>query len=153
MTFIITLIVLGLLFLVAEIILLPGLSIAGIFSLICYCGAIYLAVANYGISCGIIVIIVIITISIIAAIFSLRSKTWQRFALNEKIKSSSMTMPESKVKIGDHGVTISRLAPMGKVEINGEIYEAKSIDSYVDPKRKIEVIAFENFNVIVKTTK
>lgn len=143
----------GILFLVAELVLLPGLSIAGIFSLACSGGAVYLAFTNYGVTCGIIVVIVIIIISIIGTIFSLRSKTWQRFALHSKIKSSSMTMPEDKVKIGDKGVTVSRLAPMGKVEINGNIYEAKSMGSYVDPQEPIEVIAFENFNVVVKITK
>lgn len=153
MTFIITLIILGILFLIAEIILLPGLSIAGIFSLACYGGAVYLAFVDYGIVCGIIVMVVIITISIVGTVFSLRSKTWQRFALKDKIKSSSMIMPAERVKIGDKGVTISRLAPMGKVEINGNIYEAKSLGEYVNPQESIEVVAFENYNVVVKLTK
>ena len=48
------------------------------------------------------------------------------------------------------GMTVSRLAPMGKVEIGGKIYEAKSMDSYIDPRREVEVVGFENFNIIVR---
>ena len=74
MFYIILLIVLGLLFLVAELVLLPGVSIGAILALVCYGSSIYL-------------------------------------------------------------------------------YEAKSLTAYVDPRREVEVVGFENFSVIVKTVK
>ena len=42
---------------------------------------------------------------------------------------------------------------MGKVEIDGKVYEAKSTGAYVDPRQEVEVVGFENFSVIVKTLK
>jgi membrane-bound ClpP family serine protease len=39
---------------------------------------------------------------------------------------------------------------MGKISINGKIYEAKSVDVYIDQKQSVEVVGFENFSVIVK---
>ena len=39
---------------------------------------------------------------------------------------------------------------MGKVQIGGKIYEAKSVDVYIDQKQDVEVVGFENFNVIVR---
>ena len=45
---------------------------------------------------------------------------------------------------------MSRLSPMGKVNIAGKIYEAKSVDAYVDQRSDVEVVGFENFTVIVK---
>ena len=61
-----------------------------------------------------------------------------------------MTSPDKELKAGDRGVTVSRLSPMGKVEIAGRMYEAKSVDAYIDPKQAVEVVGFENFSVIVK---
>ncbi|MEG0789160.1 MAG: NfeD family protein [Alistipes sp.] len=154
MFFIILLILFGLLFLVAEIVLLPGVSIGAILSLVCYGSAVYIAFVDYGMTASVIVVAVVLVLSILATILSLRAKTWQRFSLTQKINSSSMTIPEQEnVKIGDTGITVSRLSPMGKVEIGGKIYEAKSGGDYVDPKTNIEVVGFENFNVIVKITK
>lgn len=151
MLFIILLIFLGLLFLVAEIVLLPGVSIGAILSLASYGGAIYIAFRDYGALSGGIVIVVILALSLVATIISLRSKTWQRFSLHQKIDSSSMTDPtQENVRVGDTGTTLSRLAPMGTVEIGGKIYEAKSLDAYIDPRSTVEVIGFENFNVIVR---
>ena len=100
---------------------------------------------------GGIVVAVVLILSFAATVVSLRSKTWRRFSLKQKLDSSVMPEPlQQSVRVGDTGMTVSRLAPMGKVEIGGKIYEAKSMDSYIDPRREVEVVGFENFNIIVR---
>lgn len=152
--YIILLVVLGLLFLVAELVLLPGVSVGAILAMVSYGSAIYLAFRNLGTAAGIVVIVVILILSLIAVVVSLRAKTWQRFSLRQEIRSSSMpVLPAEELHPGDHGTTLSRLSPMGKVEIGGRVYEAKSTGAYVDPQQEVEVVGFENFSVIVKTVK
>ena len=154
MFFIILLLLFGVLFLVAEIVLLPGISIGGILALVCYGSSIYMAFRDYGPLTGAMVTVAILVLSAGATIVSLRAKTWQRFSLKQQIDSSSMRTPEEdNVRIGDRGITLSRLSPMGKVDIGGRIYEAKSLDRYVDPRSEVEVVGFENFNVIVRVIK
>ena len=150
MWLIILLILLGVLFLVAELVLLPGVSLGALFALVCYGSAIYTAFADYGPFTGGIVVLIILALSFVATVLSLRSKTWQRFSLRQKIDSSSMPSPQTRLRVGERGVTLSRLSPMGRVEIGGELYEAKSLDAYVDPRTEVEVVGFENFSVIVK---
>lgn len=150
MWYIILLSLLGLLFLFAEVLLLPGVSVGAVLALICYGSAVYLAFTELGSAAGFVVLVSILVVSLIVVVLSLRAKTWQRFSLNQKITSSSMPTPAEEIAIGAHGRSISRLAPMGKVEIAGRTYEAKSTDAYIDPKQEIEVVGFENFNVIVK---
>lgn len=150
MWYITLLVLLGLLFLITELVLLPGVSVGALLALVCDGSAVYLAFAKLGTTAGIVVLVVVLVLSLLAVILSLRAKTWQRFSLNQKLESSSMPTPAEELKIGTHGKSISRLAPMGKVEIEGRIYEAKSTDIYIDPKQEIEVVGFENFNVIVK---
>lgn len=152
MWLIVSLIIIGVLLLVAELILLPGLTVAGIGGLVSFGVAIYLGFSNYGVTGGTIVIIAILAISVASIIISLRARTWQRLSLKENIDSTSQFEPEQEVEIGAQGVTITRLAPMGNVTINNKTYEAKSLgDLYIDPKTKIEVVGYENFNIIVKT--
>lgn len=150
MVFIIILILLGVLFLVAELVLLPGVSIGALLSLTCYGGAVYMTFRDYGLLAGVAAIVIILLLSLVTTILALRAKTWQRFSLHQKIESSSMPAPELDVTVGDRGLTISRLSPMGKVEIGGRMFEAKSHDVYIDPRREVEVVGFENFSVIVK---
>lgn len=151
MFFIILLIFFGLLFLVAELVLLPGVSIGALLSMVCYGSSIYLAFRDHGTATGIWVVVAILVLSLIVVVISLRAKTWQRFSLRQEIRSSSMPVtPAEELKVGDRGTTVSRLSPMGKVEIGGRSFEAKSLGTYVDPRTEVEVVGFENASVIVK---
>ncbi|MBP3423498.1 MAG: NfeD family protein [Alistipes sp.] len=150
MWYIILLILLGVLFCIAELLLFPGLSIGAILAVACYGGAVWYAFESMGTTAGIITIIVVLVVSLISVIFSLRAKTWQYFALRQQIDSTSMPKPEKELSIGAVGTTISRLSPMGKVNIGGKVYEAKSADVFIDQREQVEVVGFENFNVIVR---
>lgn len=154
MFWIVLLLVLGALFLMAELVLLPGVSVGGILALACDAAAAYFAFVWYGTTAGWITIGVIFAVAIVVTIFSLRAKTWQRLSLRQQITSSSMDTPQDyNVKVGDRGVAVTRLAPMGKVEINGRTYEAKSATELIDQQSEVEVTGFENFNVLVKKVK
>ena len=156
MFYIILLIVLGLLFLVAELVLLPGVSIGAILALVCYGSSIYLAFRDYGTVVGGVVILAILLLSLVATIISpARQDLAALFAQTEGVDSSSMpaTPFDQELQVGDRGMTLSRLSPMGTVEVGGKVYEAKSLTAYVDPRREVEVVGFENFSVIVKTVK
>ncbi|MDL2320163.1 NfeD family protein [Alistipes sp. OttesenSCG-928-B03] len=151
MWLIITLILVGVLLLIAEVVLLPGVTVAGIAGFVAYGVAIYLGFANYGTGAGFIVIGAILLVSILAFAVSIRARTWQRLSLKNEIDSTSQPMAEDELKTGDRGVAITRLAPMGTVIINDKSYEAKSFgDRFLDQKTEVEVVGFENFNVVVK---
>ncbi len=150
MFLIVLLIFFGLLFLIVELVLLPGVSIGALLSLVCYGSSIYLAFRDHDPLTGCIVVGAILVLSLVAVIVSLRAKTWQRFSLNQKIPASSMPEPEKELQLGARGKCVSRLSPMGKVEIDGRMYEAKSQDVYIDPRSEVEVVGFENFSVIVR---
>lgn len=150
MWYIVLLIILGLLFLVAELLLFPGLSIGGILAIACYGGAIWYAFDALGVTAGVWTIVVVAILSLLSLIFSLRAKTWQRLTLKQEIDSVSMPKPETEVTVGAVGVSISRLSPMGKVEVNGKTFEAKSVDVFIDQRSKVEVVGFDNFTLVVR---
>lgn len=151
MWYIALLLLLGLLFLVAELVLLPGVSVGALLTMICDGAAVYLAFDRFGTTTGIVVLLVCLVLSLLVTTFALRAKTWQRFSLRQQIRSSSMPSPCEELHEGDRGTTLSRLSPMGKVEIGGRVYEAKSTGAYIDQRRAVEVVGFENFSVIVKS--
>lgn len=150
---IILLVLLGVFFLIVELVFLQGVTIGVLLSLASYGSAIYLAFRSNGVMGGVIVIVIILLLSLIATIFSLRAKTWRRLALNDKLEGVSMQSPEHELVVGDKGVSLSRLCPMGKVNFNGKVYEAKSLDAYIDQRSEVVVVGFENFTVLVKIVK
>ncbi len=151
--YIILLLVLGALFLVAELLLLPGVTLGAILSIACYGGAIYLGFALYDTTVGVTVIVAAILTALLTVILSLRAKTWQKLSLRQNIDSVSNENPENLLQIGQRGVAVSRIAPMGKVEIAGKYYEAKSTDVLIDQREEVEVVGFDNTSVVVRKVK
>ena len=130
--------------------LFPGVSIGAILAMSCYGGAIYYAFSALGTTAGIWTVVAVVILSLITVVISLRSKTWMRLSLKQEIDSTSMPNPALEVELGSVGVTVSRLAPMGKVNIGGKFYEAKSVDVFIDQQVDVKVVGFDNFTVIVK---
>jgi membrane-bound ClpP family serine protease len=149
---IIFLIFVGLLLFVIEFMLIPGVTIAGIGGAICLVTGIVMAFISFGTSTGMIVLGVTALVMVVTTVLMLRAKTWSKFMLKTAIDSKVDTVgsEEGKVKPGDRGTTVTRLAPGGKVLVNGEYFEAKSVDLLIDPKQEIEVIRIEDNKLIVK---
>jgi membrane-bound ClpP family serine protease len=151
MTGIIFLIIIGLVLLLVEFLLIPGITVAGIGGFAFMISGIIWAYVGYGTTTGHITLIITIIASIVLITLSLRSKTWQRFTLATNMESNVETNATTNlIKPGDTGTAISRLAPMGKARINNLIVEAKSTGDYINEKSEIEVIRIEGNNVIVK---
>ncbi|WP_294591393.1 NfeD family protein [uncultured Rikenella sp.] len=145
------LILLGLLLFVAELVLLPGITLAAVGAFVCLVSAATWAFAGGGVVTGFIVIgIIVLCLSILTLLF-LRPKTWNRVALKTNIESQVQPVEiEKQVEVGVQGYTLTRLAPMGKVQIGDTIFEAKSLDSYVDPRREVIVIGYDNASLVVR---
>ncbi len=152
MWIIVLLIVLGLLFLFAELLLLPGLSVGAFLSLACYGGALYVAFDRFSVTAGIWSIAAIVILSLIVIVVSLRTKTWRKLSLEQKITSSSKSDAPA-VSVGDRGRSVSRLAPVGKVEFGGRLYEARSQAGYIDAGTEVEAVGSDDFSLIVKPVK
>lgn len=150
MTLVILLTLLAILLLAVEVFLLPGITVAGIGAFVAAGFAIFAAFTDLGTTGGIITMLAILLLSVAVLAIGLRARTWKRFTLDANIDGTAQRHPEEELSIGARGTAITRLAPMGKVRINGHIYEAKSTDAYIDQQTAIEVIGFDNFSIVVQ---
>lgn len=151
MGWIILLIIIGILLFIAELVLLPGLTIAAIGSFCSLVGAVAWAFAEYGVRTGFIVLGIVIVILIILLALFLRPRTWNRISLKTNIEAKvDEEGVQKRVAVGTEGMTLTRLAPMGNIEIDGKIYEAKSLDSYINQRIKVVVTGYDNNTLIVR---
>ncbi|WP_291855427.1 NfeD family protein [Marinilabilia sp.] len=152
MTIIVLLIITGLLLLILEFFVVPGITIAGIGGLAMIVGGIFMA---YGIdtSTGHITLAITIFSTLIILFYALRTKTWQKLMLSSSINSNVDTVQENSINIGDTGKTITRLNPMGKARINGQDVEARCPGQFLDPKVEVEVTEVFKTYIIVKPVK
>lgn len=151
MLWITLLILFGLLLFVAELVLLPGITVAAVGAFCCLVGAVTWAFVEGGITMGFITLGIVVALLVLLTILFLRPRTWNRFALKTNIDSQIQPVEiDKQVEVGVQGITLTRLAPMGKVQIDGQIFEAKSLDSYIDPRQVVIVIGYDNATLVVR---
>lgn len=143
-------ILLGIIFLLVEIFLIPGITISGIAGIVFIAGGILYAYKYMGASAGNFTLLIAVFLIMGSFLFLVKSKSLRRIALNTNIDSTVDVSDLKKINIGDTGITISRLNPIGKVSINGLTVEAKSIDGeMIDEETEVEVIKVEWSNILV----
>jgi len=149
---IIFLIILGLLLFVVEFMLIPGVTIAGIGGAVCLVTAMVFSFASFGTQTGLLILGITVIVMIVLTVLMLKAGTWKKFTLKTTLdgKVDTVGAEEGRVKVGDRGVTVTRLVPGGKVLVNGEYFEGKSIDILIDPKQEIEVVKIDDNKLIVK---
>jgi membrane-bound ClpP family serine protease len=85
--------------------------------------------------------------------FGLRTKTWERFSLNQTL---SATVNEEKnltialLNVGEQGVATSALRPMGNASFAGQSYEVISQGQWIDAGTEVEIERIERNRIFVK---
>jgi membrane-bound ClpP family serine protease len=151
MALIITLIVVGLLLIVAEIVLIPGIFVTGILGVASLVYSCIYAFEVFGQTGGIITIAVNIVLAVFFVVLVLCSKTWKKLTLHTNIDSHTDSKPEEKgIHVGQKGVTITRLCPMGKIKIGDQFLEATGTEGIIDPGKEIEISLIDDNKIYVK---
>ena len=68
------------------------------------------------------------------------------------LKETTLTL-EGNVNDIEHAETLTRLAPMGKILVNGIVREAKSLEGYIDEHQAVEVVSVSGTSISVKPIK
>lgn len=136
-----------------ELFVIPGISLAGISALVCILYANYYAFAHIGTTGGLITLGISAVAFIGSLVWFMRSKVLDKLALKKNIDSKVDRSAENSVKIGDTGISTTRLAQIGYAEINGKIVEVKSIDGFLDEKTPIIVHRITDRAIMVERHK
>jgi membrane-bound ClpP family serine protease len=148
MGLIITLILVGLILIFVEILIIPGVGIAGVLGLLSLGGSCYYAFGQMGTTAGVIITALNAVLVVALTIWVLRAKTWKKLALETKVDSKAVA--GYVLSLGDRGKTITRLAPMGMVLFDQESVEVKALEGIIDAGKEVEVVMIEDNKVYVK---
>ena len=147
---IILLVVAAIVLFLVELFVVPGISIAGILAGGCIIFANYYAFDNLGTAGGIITLLVSAIGCIGSLIWFMRSKTLDRLSLKTDITGTVDRTAEQSVKVGDTGLTTTRLALVGQADIAGHLVEVNSADGFLDEKTPVVVTRITNGTIFVR---
>ncbi|MDR1402078.1 MAG: NfeD family protein [Tannerellaceae bacterium] len=140
----------AILLILLEIFLLPGITIAGIGGALFAIGGVIYAY-TVGSTVGNITLFGSIIAFGIAFAWLLRSKSFNKVALKTNIDSKLTSSRDLGIQAGDEGITLSRLAPIGKALIKDITVEAKSTGEFIDEDTPVIVMRVDGYNVLVAT--
>jgi membrane-bound ClpP family serine protease len=147
---VIILILVGLLLVLVEFFVLPGTNVAGIIGLVLIVGALFFSYRDLGTPTAHYVLAVSLLLMAGSVGLALRSNTWDKLSLKSTIQGKVISIEENEVQVGDKGIAITRLNPMGKVMVNNKTFEGKSGHHFIDQKTPIEVVKVSGNQLIVK---
>ena len=150
---IVLLIILGLILLLIEFAVIPGVTIAGVGGFLLLAASVYIAFADLGNLAGFITLGVVLIASPIMIYYLFKSRAGKKMILDSEITGKVENFSPEKMKVGDTGKTIGRLAPMGKIKINGEVVEAQSSGMFIDHQTDVRIVKIQLNKIIVEPIK
>lgn len=135
--------------LVVEVVFIPGFGITGFTGGVAMLGSIFYAFVQLGDAAGWITMLVVGMICISLFLWALYGNSLDKMALKKNIKSTVKQVDMSSFKVGDRGVTRTRLALIGEALINGQIVEVKSEAGFINENEEIEVIRLSDDSLFV----
>jgi membrane-bound ClpP family serine protease len=147
---IIIIIILGIFLLLVEFLVIPGFTVFGIGGFLFIFLGIGSAYYFHSVQTGNITLLCTVIASFSTMYYVFKQKTWKNMGLSANIESRNEPFDTQKIKPGDIGKTITRLAPMGKAMVNDITCEAKSTGTFINENTEIEVIKVLNTQIIVK---
>ena len=147
---VIFLVLLGISLIVVEVIFIPGTTVVGVIGLSATIFGIYLSYSYFGNVIGTLTLVSSGGVSIAALIYSLRSGAWDRFSLKKDMKGKVNENLTAKLVVGQKGVAISTLRPVGKAEFEGEEYEVSTLGTYIEAGSTLSIIKIDGNKVVVE---
>ncbi|MDH5608530.1 MAG: hypothetical protein OEY56_03540 [Cyclobacteriaceae bacterium] len=142
-------VILGIALVVAEIVFIPGIFIAGSIGVLSSIYAIHLGYINYGNSTGTLILIVVIMANILALVYTFRGKSWERFSLRDVNETKVNHNLLGNFDVGNTGITTSVLKPIGKAIIHDREVEVRSNGMYINENVSIEITKIESGKIFV----
>jgi membrane-bound ClpP family serine protease len=148
-TVVISLVAVGLVLLLVEILFVPGTTIVGIIGFVVLAIGVGLSFKYFGREMGWMVLGSTSVLAGVTLYMSFKSNLWSRFALKSTI-SSRVNEDPTGIAVGEEGIALSALRPIGKAEIGMRTFEVKTLGAYVDSGMRIRIIQIKSNQIIVE---
>jgi membrane-bound ClpP family serine protease len=146
-TTVISLILVGLLLIVIEVIFIPGTTLVGLAGFLIVVAGLVFSFVYFGSDTGWAILGGTAVLSGVLFYLAFKGNVWSRFALKSSIDSKVNEGDLDQFKEGMEGVAVSTLRPIGNAEIDNKIIEVTTQGEYVPSGSKIRIIKI-SFNQI-----
>ena len=150
---VISLLLIGLTLIIVELVFVPGTTVVGLLGLIFAIVGIVISYSHFGDDIGFYILLATLAATLAALFYSFRSGAWSKFSLKSSINSKVNEGMMASLQIGDEGITVSTLRPIGKAEFKSKTFEVKTSGNYIERGEKVKITQIESHQIVVEPIK
>ena len=147
---VITLILAGLALMLVEVVFIPGTTVVGLLGLGFTVVGVVVSFNTYGTETGLYVLLGTGLMTAAMLYLSFRHGAWNRFSLKTSISSKVNEGLMADLKVGDAGIALSTLRPVGKAEFNRKTFEVTTYGDYIASGKRVRIIELKPNQITVE---
>jgi len=150
MTWVVLLILVGILLFFVELFFIPGTTVIGFIGVFFVAAGIFYAYSQFGRSAGHISLLISLTLVIGLIIYGAKSNAWGKLSHKQSLDGKANVIDENIIKEGDIGKAISDIKPIGKALFDNNYFEVKSLGEFIEHGKSVEIINIAGNKIVVK---
>ncbi len=145
-----SLLIIGLILLLIEVLFVPGTTVIGIFGLVVSLAGVVYAFSSFDSETAFWIVGIAAILNLVAVWYGFSSGVWNRFSLKSSMKGGAFDGRTLGLTIGMIGKATSDIKPIGKAEFGDMTYEVKSEDGFIEVGKTVSIVKIENNKILVK---
>lgn len=144
-----TLLLIGLILLVVEILFIPGTTVVGIFGFLVSFAGLTFAFLNFDYSIALWITGLALAINFAAVWYGFSSGVWKKFSLKSTQSGGAFDGRTDGLEVGMKGLAVSDIKPYGKASFNDIWVEVKSESGFIGVNTPVTITKIENNKISV----
>ncbi|SHO60515.1 NfeD family protein [Algoriphagus zhangzhouensis] len=145
-----SLLIIGLILLMAETLFIPGTTVVGVLGLLISLAGVAYAFLTFPANIAWWITAIATVLNIAAVVYSFQSGVWQKLTLKNALEGGVFDGRTKGLEKGMEGKAISDLKPIGKGLFGDSIFEVKSESGFISVDSIITIMKIENNQILVK---
>lgn len=145
-----SLLIIGLILLMAETLFIPGTTVVGVLGLLISLAGVAYAFLTFPANVAWWITTIAAVLNIAAVVYSFQSGVWNKLTLKNALKGGVFDGRTKGLEKGMEGKAISDLKPIGKGLFGDSIFEVKSESGFISVDSIITIMKIENNQILVK---
>ncbi|RIW17376.1 nodulation protein NfeD [Algoriphagus lacus] len=145
-----SLLIIGLILLLVEILFIPGTTVVGIFGLAVSLAGVAYAFASFDFQTALWITAIAAVLNLVTVWYGFSSGVWKKFSLKSSMQGGAFDGRTDGVSVGMNGKAVSDIKPFGKAAFGELVLEVKSEEGFIEVGKEVSIIKIENNKILVK---
>ena len=145
-----SLLIIGLILLMVEMLFIPGTTIVGILGFLVSLAGVVFAFLKFDYNTALWITAGAAVVNLGAVWYGFSSGVWNKFSLKSSMEGGAFDGRTTGLQVGMQGKAISDIKPFGKVIFEDMVYEVKSEEGFIEVGKNVEIVKIDQNKILVK---